>query len=61
MPKKVKLTDLKVQSFVTGLSKSEEDKAKGGISGTGCYETYVCATRLCTTPGICTMTCPIIV
>jgi len=32
MPKKIKLTDLNVQSFVTSLEKETEDKVKGGAS-----------------------------
>jgi hypothetical protein len=36
MPKKLKLTDIKVQSFVTDWSKQEERKPKNGVTGSGC-------------------------
>jgi hypothetical protein len=51
-----KLTVNKVT--IATLDGNEISRVMGGISGDVCWETYVCRTRLCTKPGICTMTCP---
>ena len=54
---KLKLKDIKIQSFITSLDNEEKEKVKGGISGAACPYTYVCATRICTAAGICTFVC----
>lgn len=57
MKPKLKLSNIKVQSFVTSLDDDTKAQVLAGISGTGCPETYVCATRICTAAGICTFMC----
>lgn len=61
MGKKLKLMDLKVQSFVTSLNSHEKNMVKGGdgpqISGEECDPTYVCETRVCPPTWNCTQNC----
>ena len=42
MKKNIKLSDLKVQSFVTSLEKGEKQTVKGGVKTKQCLESMFC-------------------
>jgi hypothetical protein len=54
MPKKTKLEDLKIQSFVTSLTEGKKSKVKGGYGDESCPTCVeVCLTFQCTLEDIC--------
>lgn len=59
MPKKLKLSDLKVQSFVTSLENDEKNKVKGGLTSPNCEtdDTCTCNTYCGTCPTACGSMC----
>jgi hypothetical protein len=48
MGKKLGLSELKVQSFVTSLNDDQKNKVKAALSGWICPETACCVTHVCT-------------